>query len=367
MTAALLPAAVRAAVSAGYNLGLIIAESRLSTGPFSAAYRLDTESGSYCLKLHSKDRSAGALKLEEELLTFLARQRFPLTPALVPTASGNPHLRAGQEICSLYSYIEADPPFDWSRPAWSAGHCRAAGRALAAFHRATAPFVARLRNEQRYRPFCLPLRSMLPSRFRRSLDFARQARRGHNEALALVAEESESLGDALASTLAALNRLESERSATPVLIHGDYHPGNVLFRGQELCGILDFEYLRVEDRRYDLGCALIHFCALWPAGRAKQPPSSGFERAFDRRRLEAFQDGYLEGAGAAPDRPQTPLPAGGEEGISTLVPYMKFACFLLVCWLVELYQGGSRSRPDFLDRAVFQALTMLRALQSVAP
>jgi aminoglycoside phosphotransferase (APT) family kinase protein len=44
---------------------------------------------------------------------------------------------------------------------------------------------------------------------------------------------------------------------TPRLVHGDFHYGNLLFRGQAVCAVLDWEIAELGDPRMDLGCLAV--------------------------------------------------------------------------------------------------------------
>ena len=44
---------------------------------------------------------------------------------------------------------------------------------------------------------------------------------------------------------------------TPTLVHGDYHYGNMLFRGSEIAAILDWEIAEIGQPLLDLGCLCI--------------------------------------------------------------------------------------------------------------
>jgi homoserine kinase type II len=50
------------------------------------------------------------------------------------------------------------------------------------------------------------------------------------------------------------------------VIHGDFHPGNVRFRGPQVAAIYDFDYLGVQARARDLSDAMMFF-----ASRRRQP------------------------------------------------------------------------------------------------
>jgi len=56
----------------------------------------------------------------------------------------------------------------------------------------------------------------------------------------------------------------------PTLVHGDYHYGNMLFRGHEVVAVLDWEIAQIGQPLLDLGC----LCTL-PHRRKYEGPSPG--------------------------------------------------------------------------------------------
>ena len=67
----------------------------------------------------------------------------------------------------------------------------------------------------------------------------------------------------------------TERAAT--LVHGDYHFGNMLFRGPEVVAVLDWEIAELGQPLLDLGC----LCAMTLRRRFKDAPAPGGTVALD--------------------------------------------------------------------------------------
>lgn len=82
---------------------------------------------------------------------------------------------------------------------------------------------------------------------------------------------------------------ESGPSDGGVVCHGDFGPWNIVWRQQDLVGILDWDYARPADRLHDIAYALEHVvpfrddaeCLRWL--RYPEPPDR-------RHRLELFAD-----------------------------------------------------------------------------
>jgi homoserine kinase type II len=52
-------------------------------------------------------------------------------------------------------------------------------------------------------------------------------------------------------------------SLPEVVIHSDYHPGNLVFDGEEICGLVDFDWSKIDLRAFDVALALWYFCTSW--------------------------------------------------------------------------------------------------------
>jgi len=66
--------------------------------------------------------------------------------------------------------------------------------------------------------------------------------------------------------------------ASPCLLHGDYWPGNVLWRGRELVAVLDWEDAALGDPLSDVACARVELACMTDADTAQR-----FTQAYGRR------------------------------------------------------------------------------------
>jgi len=60
-----------------------------------------------------------------------------------------------------------------------------------------------------------------------------------------------------AGELGGLLAMDIPHELEPTLVHGDYHYGNMLFRGPEVVAVLDWEIAQIGQARLDLGCLAI--------------------------------------------------------------------------------------------------------------
>jgi homoserine kinase type II len=80
------------------------------------------------------------------------------------------------------------------------------------------------------------------------------------------------------------------RSRPRAIIHGDWHPGNLLFRrrGGPVSAVLDFDSARMEPLIADVANAALQFSMTWAAG---EDPASG-PSDLDLVRLQRLMRGY---------------------------------------------------------------------------
>lgn len=84
----------------------------------------------------------------------------------------------------------------------------------------------------------------------------------------------------------------------PGLVHGDWHPGNVIYRGDEPVGVCDFDNARLGSRERELAQGLAQFSL--DRGGAGDAPARWPAEA-DLGRIAAHWSGYLNTSGGRPD------------------------------------------------------------------
>jgi Ser/Thr protein kinase RdoA (MazF antagonist) len=75
-----------------------------------------------------------------------------------------------------------------------------------------------------------------------------------------------------------------------LILHGDFGPHNLIWDGEGMCGLIDFELARPGDPMEDAGFAVVRAAQLRPDAQTRPP---GFATPPDRAaRLAAFAEGY---------------------------------------------------------------------------
>lgn len=277
------------------------AHQPIAAGTINTNVRVELAQGVRFLRVN-EGKSLDDVTGEAVIVAYLSARGVP-TPAPIATAAGEPVLRWRGEFVSLFPWL---PGRTLSRMDITATHARQAGAALGQLHLAGAAFPDH--REGRYVPVEIDRR------------------------LARVAAEPATaadplLTDAVARLRPELARLAHERRADlPTgLIHGDLFVDNVLFDGDQLVALLDFEQASWGRLSYDLAVTVLAF---------------GFGRDDFRRDVVAA---LLEGYAA-----ERPLTAAERDGFG---PELRFAaCRFAVTRITDVYlkrSAGAAPGKDF--------------------
>ncbi len=256
-------------------------------GTANPAVVVETGSARYFLKRRNPRYSSPESLLHDHALMEHLAGKGLCTPLALPSRTGCRWAETEGHVYELYPYMPGAP-----HDPESDAQIAEAGRQLAAFHQAASGFAPPPGKQwPRYHD---------PANTIAALQWAEEelaSRTGPTPA-----------GLRLDAALAQVRRLlhvaaaladdftDDEYAGYPVLtVHGDWHPANVKYQGDHICGIFDLDWATRQPRLVDLADGLIYF-----AGRrtARMDPSdirtltAPFELHNDRTRV--FLRGYLE-------------------------------------------------------------------------
>lgn len=182
------------------------------------------------------------VRSQHDLMRHLQRTGFP-APALVPNVQGQSLTVMDGDCYELQHYIEGDP-FD---PSWPE-HLAAAAVTLGRYHTLVEGFV----------PLALSSGGDLfhPTTARTNL--TRLARAWDS----VLAEPLDSLILTVEQQIKGLGeRFAAQEPLPRLVIHGDYYAENLLFNGDRICGVVDYDRACWQPRVVEMAEALIYFAA----------------------------------------------------------------------------------------------------------
>lgn len=276
--------------------------------PFSTtSFHLITkpEARHYFLKSHGQEKNALMLNRELELTESLRASGCALIPRTIPILGGRLFCEVGGKRYSLHPFVHGDTPHNWLTDCCSEAQSFASGKALAAMHRAGRKLTASQSVLRQSRKMFL---QELPAAWNLILSSLQKISIQDDGSLLLVEnvlKEQEHLTLLLGKIL---DQEEKDGDSNNTIIHGDFHPGNVIFQEQVVSALVDFDYIGIGPAEYDLAYGSIMFAADWlqPGGRSNLP---------------SLLEGYEAG--------------GGEFDQSRLEQQLQLAAFILLIWLIK--------------------------------
>jgi homoserine kinase type II len=255
-----------------YDLGDLKTARWVDRGFVNDNWVLETDQGRYFLKRrHPAWRQPALVSAQHDLLRWLRRERFP-APSVVPLCAGATYLTLEGEVYEIQQYIESES-FDHHRPQ----HLDAAARTLGRYHACVEGFAS---------PALCDLGDLYnPAILSDALSCLCEAWAvGQDVNLAPVIRQLERHATLLAA------RFESHGDLPGLIIHGDYYADNLLFDGDRVVGVVDYDKACWQPRVVDLAEALIYFGSTRP-GRLRHVVYPGF---LEWAPFERFARGYCE-------------------------------------------------------------------------
>jgi homoserine kinase type II len=164
----------------------------------------------------------------------------------MPSRQGDTFVELDGQFYELHAYIEGQP-YDPQRR----GHLAAAGAMLASYHAAVTGFAP----EGLHRSGTLYSPAFLEEALARLVEAWRLGR---------DSELAHALGELRGHALDLDGRFSSHAPSHQLVIHGDYYADNLLFDGDRIVGVVDYDKACWQPRVVELAEALVYFASSRP-------------------------------------------------------------------------------------------------------
>jgi len=257
-----------------YDIGIVHQVRPLSVGNSRAPkVVVAAEKGTYLLKRRPRGRDdLERVDFAHAVQKQLAAKSFPVTSLLTTTDEGTTALSMDNHIYEFFRFVEGTR-YDGSIEA-----TREAGRQLALFHKHLSDF----KGPNEPSPWCFHDAALV----RRHLKLLSSDKRTEAaRRMQAVADELLLRYDKSSARVDQLGFGSWKRQ----VVHGDWHPGNLLFEGQEVVAVVDFDSIRFAPAVTDLANGMLQFSIV-----GDRPDPTQWSAHFDRGRLFEFFNGYHE-------------------------------------------------------------------------
>ena len=257
-----------------YEIGVVHRVRPLEAGNRRAAkVVIKADRGTFLLKRRPRGADdVACVELAHAVQRHLTAKSFPVPQLLETSTEGSTLLSLEEHIYEFFHFVEG------SRYDGSPEATREAGRQLAVFHRHLRDFEAMsgptagcFHDDALVRQHLGALAS------EKGTDPSRRMR-AVAEALLIRYDKSSVRADKVGF-----------RSWKRQVIHGDWHPGNLLFADRRVVAVVDFDSIRVAPAVTDLANGLLQFSII-----GDRPDPAEWPAHFREDRLFAFLDGYEE-------------------------------------------------------------------------
>jgi len=301
-----------------YELGRVTSVLALGEPGSARCLKVITEAGAFVARRY-RTGTFNQVELSTGFLSWCQKRQFQLVPELVPSKNGDfcfqlqasesrrdasagagesrGHTGAagssdvgagGQDWWWVARFVDGHSLNDWKRAGGTAATCFKAGRALRLFHEQTRAYGQVISPQDcQIKPVAQDLRN----RFDATLGGIEYKR--------------------LRQTLFQCLVVANEDPTVPMLVHGDFHPGNLVTADNEIAAILDLEYMHFEKPVFDVAYGGMMFS------------SSGRRSKLDFALLREFLRGYDEPA-----------------FLPYLIPNMVSAACLCAVWMAQQNDRG---------------------------
>lgn len=272
-----------------YELGHLVRFERNERGYVNTNFAIEVEREGvlkrYFLRRYKSEIGESDIEFEHSVIQHLHAKGFKLVASIVPTLRGETfirrHLSEGGKPAyyALFEFLSGEDRYTCVDPHPSREEIAGAAVVLAQFHQAVSDLKPRgHKTEAVIFELLGSLPDLLESSLRRGLDQQVEKYLLDNAAQTCMHIER---------TIAELENLDCEECPR-IVIHCDYHPGNLQFRGDRVSALFDFDWSKIDARSFDIGLALFYFFASWGADH------DGHLRVDETKLfLEKYQDAFL--------------------------------------------------------------------------
>lgn len=246
-----------------YDLGQLIHTKRSNRGYINITYEIETlkdgKMNRHFLRIYRKGTLEEKIMFEHALLNELFIRGFEISPRLIPSKSDKTYVMVGNQTTgdpeeyymSVFSCLPGKDKYSWDDPICTYKELSNAAKILALYHNTIFEWkgITGWKDQRTIEKILL-----MPKQWR---GYSRSA--GTSPFDHYFLEQF----DYLVKAFQNFPKNSFYNSMPHLVVHGDYHPGNLKFQDEEVSGVFDFDWSKIDARSFDVGCAIFFFCTAW--------------------------------------------------------------------------------------------------------
>ena len=244
-----------------YDLGELVYLERNERGYNNINFAIQTIKHGirqdYFLRRYKPSIHPDEIIFEHAVINHLLEQHFNLVARVHETRDGSTFFfrPAGGEFTqpafyAIFDFLEGEDRYTWIDPHISPDEVSSSASVLAQFHNAISNFIPQgCRIEPKILELLPQITAYLESSLQNSKGTSFDALLQNNLAFLL---------DCCSEMQAYCTDLQLS-DAPQLVIHCDFHPGNLKFRDQEVVGLFDFDWSKIDLRCFDVALAIWYY------------------------------------------------------------------------------------------------------------
>jgi homoserine kinase type II len=256
---------IRNVVEKNYDIGRVTDIYEMFGGYINRSFALCTEKDGknyvYFIRKYSKGKDEKEIYLEHNLLACAKENGSKEVANTIRARSGKSFVMAaegaGEDRLSyyfaVYEFLEGEDKYNWLENEMTNEELASAAEVMATFHNAVKGFDPNGWARQELE--ILDLLPTLPGRFTEwaAVDVTNMFIEYYRKNLPRIIE-----------VIGKLVIPGEDRAKLPLNpLQCDCHPGNMKFHDNKVVGVFDFDWSKVDLRVFEIGLALVYFCASW--------------------------------------------------------------------------------------------------------
>ncbi len=252
-----------------YNLGELRSVCAAAHGLVNETAFAETSTGRYVIRRNQRRLGRASLTLRHQLHAWLSAHEIPC-PRIIPAINGETSVEIDGRIFEVATFLSGED-YCPTRPAQSAS----VGAVLADYHEAVQGFPGQP--------------SPQPPRYNPSILLGLTERLLQRDVLGDLTLQLSWYDRRAAELHARLTDADYDK-LPHVVIHGDVHRDNMLFLGDDVSALLDFDQVTIDARIVDVADALVDFAQGQPP--QNWSPWGVYAGPLDTERARLLLDSY---------------------------------------------------------------------------
>jgi len=265
MAEAIQASRLKTILSNHYDLGRLVDFEQLFLGYCNISYIIMIKNNGkkkrYFLRRYRQGITVEMIAFEHSVINHLTEKNYHLIAGIIPTRDGKTYVQrieAGENIFyTIFEFLTGEDRYTWVNPKCSDIDLKGAAVVLARFHGAVSDLIPEGKKHE------AKISDLLPETAHMVKQCVQKA--GKTVFDMYLLEHTRLIQETIQNIQQKIEE-DGYKGLPQQVIHCDYHPGNLKFQNDNITGLFDFDWSKIDVRCFDVALAIFYFCVSWEGG-----------------------------------------------------------------------------------------------------